>query len=168
MITFLRSYLQRIPGLFIFFAVIFFAQTAFAQVKFSVVCPDKKIGKNDLLQIQFKVEGASNVDNITPPSFNNFMVIEGPNQQRSVTSINGKISQSVAIGFSLQPTSTGKFTIGSATARADGNNYKTNPITVQVVAGSIVQQNSSNPNFSPFSNFDLPPTPVTHQFDDYI
>ncbi|MEO5907707.1 MAG: BatD family protein, partial [Ginsengibacter sp.] len=136
--------------------------------KFSVVCPDKKIGKNDLLQIQFKVEGASNVDNITPPSFNNFMVIEGPNQQRSVTSINGKVSQSVAIGFSLQPTSTGKFNIGSATARADGNNYKTNPITVQVVAGSIVQQNSSNPNLSPFSNFDLSPTPVTHQFDDYI
>ncbi len=170
MITFSRSYLQRIPGLFIFFAVIFFEQTTFAQVKFSVVCPDKKIGKNDLLQIQFKVEGASNVDNITPPAFNNFMVIEGPNQQRSVTSINGKVSQSVAIGFSLQPTSTGKFTIGSATARADGNNYKTNPITVQVVSGSIVQQNNSHPNLSPFpnSNFDLSPTPVTHQFDDYI
>jgi hypothetical protein len=170
MITFLRSYLKKIPELFIFFVAILFAQTSFAQVKFSVICPDKKIGKNDLLQIQFKVEGASNVDNITPPSFNNFIVVEGPNQQRSVTSINGKVSQSVAIGFSLQPTSTGKFTIGSATARADGNHYKTNPIIVQVVAGSIVQQNNNNPNLSPFRNlnFDLSPAPVTHQFDDYI
>jgi hypothetical protein len=170
MITSLPSYLKKIIQLFIFFTAILFVQASFAQVKFSVICPDKKIGKNDLLQIQFKVEGASNVDNITPPSFNNFIVVEGPNQQRSVTSINGKVNQSVAIGFSLQPTSTGKFTIGSATARADGNDYKTNPITVQVVAGSVVQQNNSSPNLPPFPNFnfDLSPAPVTHQFDDYI
>ena len=170
MITSLRSYSKKIVGLFIFFAAIFFVQASFAQVKFSVVCPDKKIGKNDLLQIQFKVEGASNVENITPPSFDNFIVVEGPNQQRSVTSINGKINQSVAIGFSLQPTSTGKFRIGSATARADGNDYKTNPITVQVVAGSVVQQNNNNRNLSPSPNlnFDFPLAPVTHQFDDYI
>jgi hypothetical protein len=170
MITFLRSYFKNIPALFIFLAAIFFVQPSFAQVKFSVVCPDKKIGKNDLLQIQFKVEGATNVDNITPPSFNNFTIVSGPNQQRSVTNINGKISQSVSIGFSLQPTSMGKFTIGSATASADGNNYKTNPITIEVVAGSVVQQNNSNPNPSPFPNlnFDFPPAPVTHRFDDYI
>lgn len=170
MITFLRSYLKKIHALFIFLAAIFVVQSSFAQVKFSVVCPDKKIGKNDVLQIQFKVEGASNVDNITPPSFNNFTIVSGPNQQRSVTNINGKINQSVSIGFSLQPLSTGKFTIGSATAIADGNDYKTNPITIEVVPGSVVQQNNSNPSSSPFPNlnFDFPPAPVTHQFDDYI
>jgi hypothetical protein len=170
MITFLPSYLKKITASFVFLAAIFFVQTSFAQVKFSVVCPDRKIGKNDLLQIQFKVEGASNVDNITPPSFNNFTIASGPNQQRSVTNINGKISQSVSIGFSLQPVSTGKFKIGSATAVADGNNYKTNPITIEVVAGSVVQQNNSNQNSSPLPNlnFDFPPAPVTHQFDDYI
>jgi hypothetical protein len=170
MITFLPSYLKKIPFSFIFLAAIFFVQPSIAQVKFSVVCPDKKIGKNDLLQIQFKVEGASNVDNITPPSFNNFTIVSGPNQQRSVTNINGKINQSVSIGFSLQPMSTGKFIIGSATAVADGNDYKTNPITIQVVSGSVVQQNNSNQNSSPFPNlnFDFPPAPVTHQFDDYI
>ncbi|HSV11909.1 MAG TPA: BatD family protein [Hanamia sp.] len=170
MITFLPSYLKKITASFVFLAAIFFVQTSFAQVKFSVVCPDRKIGKNDLLQIQFKVEGASNVDNITPPSFNNFTIVSGPNQQRSVTNINGKISQSVSIGFSLQPVSTGKFKIGSATAVADGNNYKTNPIFIEVVAGSVVQQNNSNQNSSPLPNlnFDFPPAPVTHQFDDYI
>jgi hypothetical protein len=170
MITLLPSHSKKFIQLLVFFTAIFFAQTSFAQIKFSVVCPDKKIGKNDLLQIQFKVEGATNVDNITPPSFDNFTIVEGPNQQRSISSINGKVSQSVAIGFSLQPTSTGKFTIKSATARADGNVYRTNPITVQVVAGSIIQQNNNNPNLSPFPNlnFDLSPAPVMHQFDDYI
>jgi uncharacterized membrane-anchored protein YhcB (DUF1043 family) len=170
MVTFLRSYLKKITALFIILAAIFFVQISFAQVKFSVVCPDKKIGKNDLLQIQFRVEGSANVDNITPPSFNNFTIVSGPNQQRSVTSINGKISQSVSIGFSLKPLSTGKFTIGPATAVADGTDYKTNPITIEVVDGSVVQQNSGNQNSSPFPslNFDFPPAPVTHQFDDYI
>jgi hypothetical protein len=170
MITFLRSYSKKIIQLILFFSAIFFAQASFAQVKFSVICPDKKIGKNDLLQIQFKVEGATNVDNITPPSFDNFIIVEGPNQQRSISSINGKVSQSVAIGFSLKPTTTGKFTIKSATARADGNDYKTNPITVQVVAGSVVQQSNNNPNLPSFPNFnfDLSPAPVAHQFDDYI
>ena len=124
-----------------------------------------------MLQIQFKVENASNVDNITPPSFNNFIVVEGPNQQRSVTSINGKVSQSVAIGYFLQPTSTGKFTIGSATAQADGNDYKTNPITGASCCRLCCSVRIiSNPNLSPFPNlnFDFPPAPVTHQFDDYI
>jgi len=106
MITLLPSHSKKFIQLLVFFTAIFFAQTSFAQIKFSVVCPDKKIGKNDLLQIQFKVEGATNVDNITPPSFDNFTIVEGPNQQRSISSINGKVSQSVAIGFSLQPTST--------------------------------------------------------------
>ncbi|MEO8721522.1 MAG: BatD family protein [Ginsengibacter sp.] len=166
----LRSYSQKTIRLFIFFIAVLFAQTSFSQIKFSIVCPQNKIGKNDLLQIQFKVDNATNVDNITPPSFNNFKVAEGPNQQRSVTSINGKVSQSVAIGYSLQPISTGKFTIGSATAVADGKTLKSAPITIEVVSGSVSSQNNPAQNLSPFPNlnFDSPSAPVAHQFDDYI
>ena len=170
MIKFLRSYFHKIIVSLLVVTAIFLSGSSYAQIKFSVVCPQKKIGKNDLLEIQFKVDNASNVDNITPPSFDNFIIASGPNQQRSVTSINGKVSQSVAIGFSLQPTSTGKFTIGSATAVAEGEKLKTKPITIEVVAGSVSPQNNSSQNSSPFPNLnlDFPPTPSTHQFDDYI
>lgn len=170
MIKFLRSYFHQILISLFFVTAISFCGPSLAQAKFSVVCPEKKIGKNDLLEIQFKVDNASNVDNITPPSFDHFVIVSGPNQQRSVTSINGKVSQSVAIGFSLQPTSTGKFTIGSATAIADGENLKTNPITIQVVAGSVSPQNNRPQSVLPFPNlnFDFPSPSVTHQFDDYI
>lgn len=170
MIKFLRSYFHKILVSLFLVTAIFFCGSSLAQVKISVVCPQQKIGKNDLLEIQFKVDNASNVDNITPPSFNNFIIVSGPNQQRSVTSINGKVSQSVAIGYSLQPRSTGKFTIGYATAIADGENLKTKPITIEVVAGSVSPQNSRSQNISPFPNLnlDFPPTPSVHQFDDYI
>lgn len=172
MISILQSYFKKFFLLFLIISAVFFTQTTFAQVKFSVVCPNKKIGKDDILQIQFKVENASNVDNITPPSFNSFTIVSGPNQERSESNINGKISQYVAIGFSLRPVSTGTFTIGSATAIADGKTYKTDPINIQVVNGSIVQSQPNNnaQNLSPFPNlnFDFPPAPSTHQFDDYI
>jgi len=170
MIQFLRSYLNKFLVSFILLAVILTPDSSFAQLKFSVVCPQKKIGKNDQLQIQFKVDNATNVDNITPPSFDNFIITSGPNQQRSVTSINGKISQSVSIGYSLQPTSTGKFTIGSATAIADGQNLKTQPITIQVVAGSVSPPNNNAQNLSPFANLNLDFSPASsvRQFDDYI
>src|SRR5437868_4361561 len=49
-----------------FFIVIFSAvtgnYTSFAQARFIAVCPQKKIGKNDYLQVQFKVENASNIE----------------------------------------------------------------------------------------------------------
>ena len=171
MSPFLQSYFKKFVHLSLIISAVFFAQTTFAQVKFSVACPDKKIGKDDVLQIQFKVENASSVDNITPPSFNNFSIVSGPNQERSQSNINGKISQYVALGFSLKPNSTGTFTIGAATAIADGKTYKTDPITIHVVNGSVAQSQPNNSqNSSPVPNFnlDFPPAPVTHQFDDYI
>lgn len=137
-----------------------------------MVCPQKKIGKNDVLHIKFKVENASNVDNITPPAFKNFTIVSGPNQERSQSNINGKVSGYVALGFTLAPTATGKFTIGPATAIADGENLSTNSITITVVNGSVAQSQTNNPqqNFPSFPNlnFGFPPAPVTHQFDDYI
>lgn len=172
MIRFLRSGFKIIFFLFLFLAALFIAQNSNAQLKFSVVCPNKKIGKNDLLQIKFKVENASNVDNITPPSFKNFTIVSGPNQESSTSNINGKVSQYVALEYSLAPTGTGKFTIGAATAVADDQHLSTKPITIQVVNGSVVQSqpNNSQQNLPPFPNlnFDFPAAPVTHQFDDYI
>ncbi|MGN6247714.1 MAG: BatD family protein [Ginsengibacter sp.] len=172
MITILRTKSAIIFFSILFISIVFYAQTTIAQVKFSVECPNKKIGKDDLLQIKFKVENAESVDNINPPDFKNFTVVSGPNQESSTSNINGKVSQYVVLGYSLQPDATGTFTIGPATAEADGQKLTTNPITITVVKGSVVksQPNSSQQGFPslPNLNFDFPPAPVTHQFDDYI
>ncbi len=171
MVTFLRSGIYKAFGLLIFLTAFFTQESSFAQVKFFAVCPEKKIGKNDMLQIQFKIENASHIETIIPPSFKNFTIVSGPNQESGMTSINGKVNQYVAIGFSLQPKSTGKFTIGPATARADGKELSSAPITVEITNASTSQPNNNSANsLSPFSNFnfDFPTAPATHQFDDYI
>ncbi|MDP4285460.1 MAG: BatD family protein [Bacteroidota bacterium] len=172
--TFLRTGTFRFFILLLLLNLISAGETSFAQVKFSVVCPQKKIGKNEILQIQFKVENASNIDNITPPSFKDFNIVGGPNQQSGMSNINGKINQYVAIGYDLQPKSTGKFAIGPAKAHADGKDYVSAPITIEVTNASTAQSNNNSANppnpFSPFANFnfDLPSLSPTHQFDDYI
>ncbi len=83
--------------------------TSFAQPSFTAICPQKKIGKNEYLQVQFKVENAANVETIIPPSFKNFSIVSGPNQESGMTSINGKVDQYVSISYFLKPNSTGTF-----------------------------------------------------------
>lgn len=150
------------------------SNSSFGQIKFSTVCPNNTIGKDDYLQVQFQVENADNVETIIPPSFKNFDVISGPNQQSSISIVNGKRDQSIAIGFYLKPKGPGKYVIGPATARADGKDYHTAPLTVQVTnvpsSNSSASSNQGNISLSPFGNmtFDFPSQPTVHRFDDYI
>jgi hypothetical protein len=150
------------------FIFIFLFSVSFAQIKFSASTNDKTIGRNDYLQVQFTVENASNVESIMPPSFKNFAVVSGPNQQSSMSNVNGSIKQSLSLGFVLQPLSAGNFTIGSATLKADGKEYHSNPLSVQVT--NSASSNKTGGSLSPFGNItlDFPAEPATHQFDDYI
>ena len=160
---------------FLFLSIFLFAisagEVAHAQIKFTAVCHDRKIGKNDLLQVQFKIENASNLETIIPPDFKGFEIVNGPNQESSTSIINGQKSQYVSIGFFLQPKSTGTFTIGAAKAKADGHEFTTSPFKVEVSNQTPPGPPASQPNsLSPFSgfNFDYPTAPSTSQFDDYI
>jgi hypothetical protein len=169
MIRILRSLFIRSLAVFIFPAGLLVCKSSCAQAKFSVICPDK-IGRNEILDIKFRVENGSQVQNMVPPSFKGFNVVGGPNQETSMSNINGKVSQYVAIGYSLQPTALGNFTIGPATAYIDGREYHTQPVTVEVTKGSTQQSGNAGSGPSPFPNlnFDFPPMPLTHEFDDYI
>ena len=160
----------------LFFILVFLTATGryatlFAQASFTAVCPQKKIGKNDYLQVQFKVENASNVETIIPPSFKNFSVVSGPNQESGMISINGKVDQYVSISYFLKPNSTGNFTIAPATAKADGKEFHSNPVNVEVTNASSSPAGNNLPNsLSVFGNmnFDFPVEPPVHRFDDYI
>jgi hypothetical protein len=175
MITYLQKISARLFFTLVFTVAIVSYKTSTAQANFTVVCPQNKIGKNEYLQVQFKVENASNVDAINPPSFKNFSVVSGPNQESGMTSINGKVDQYVSIGYLLKPNGPGNFTIGPATAKADGKDFKTTPLSVEVTNSSATSSSNSGANnlansFSPFANlnFDFPPEPTEHTFDDYI
>lgn len=168
----LQTGAARLLFYLVFLSGICASKNSFSQIKFTTVCADKTIGKNDYLQIQFKVENAPDVESIIPPSFKNFSVVSGPNQQSSMSIVNGKTDQSISIGFYLKPRGTGKYVIGPATARINGKEYHTDPVSIEVTNASSnsSKSNSGSTSLSPFGNmnFDFPTEPTIHRFDDYI
>jgi len=116
------------------FSLVF--STTKGQVKFSTVTSSKEIGKSDFVQIEFVVENAQQIEEITPPSFHDFQVVKGPIQSSGMSIVNGAMSQYKALSFVLQPTKTGRFTLPGATANIDGKQMTSNAVSINVVAGS--------------------------------
>ena len=126
-----------------YFAIIFFLFSSgiFAQ-SLTASVSDNPVGLQDRFQVTFTFSGTdiNNIKNFSAPSFNNFLTLSGPNQSTSIQFINGAQSASISFSYYLQPKSIGKFTIGSASIDYKGTQYKSDPITVEVVKGSSQPQ----------------------------
>lgn len=142
----MASFLQK-TLLFIFTTTTFFLK---AQVKFTASVSSPQICKNEFVQLRFTVENAKEVQQISPPLFKNFIVVSGPNQESSMTMINGNVNQYISVNFVLKPKSPGNFTIEPATAEADGRKVKSNAVKISV-SNTLADNNTGGSNFnSPF------------------
>jgi len=136
-----------------------------AQVKFTTVVNSKTIGRGDYLQIEFYVENARQIDQMTPPEFPGFQVVQGPIQSSGMSIVNGNMSQYKSLSYVLQPVKTGKFTIGGASATVDGKHMQSNSVTINVSASSTGAGGGPAPSNSqpvnPFPNMNWPPDPFS-------
>jgi hypothetical protein len=130
--------------------LLFIACTSEAQVKFTTVASSHEIGRSDYVQIEFVVENAKEIEHLTPPSFADFHVVQGPIQSSGMSIINGDMSQYKSLSFVLQPVKTGKFTVGSASATVDGKLMHSNPVTIEVNSSSSSNGGPAVPN-NPFN-----------------
>ncbi|MCU0413193.1 MAG: BatD family protein [Ignavibacteriaceae bacterium] len=112
-------------------------QTNFAQ-DFTASVNETTVADNERFQVSFTFSGKSinNLSKFSPPAFENFLILSGPNQSTSIQIINGAQSASLTYSFVVQPKSVGTFTIGSAGIEQAGNTYKTEPIKITVVKGA--------------------------------
>ncbi|BBB32289.1 aerotolerance-related exported protein BatD [Thermotomaculum hydrothermale] len=116
---------------------------------------NNKIGTDDTLT--FTIEG-ENLDGdlniVSSLNFPGFTIVSGPNRSHSISIVNGSMSKKDSLSFVLAPEREGKFTIPSFTVKAGDKEYKTKPIEIEVVKGSIVphQRNRGNA-YDPFDNF---------------
>ena len=108
---------------------------ASGQVKFTTVASSQELGQGDYLQVEFVIENARQIAELTPPDFPGFHLIQGPIQSSGMSVINGNMSQYKGLSFVLQPARTGKFTIAGAVAVVDGQKMRSNSITITVHAG---------------------------------
>lgn len=126
-------------------------------VVFSANASAGTIGIEDQVQVTFTIENVEGLQGITQPSFPDFRVLGGPYQsQSSSISFNGNQrvqSVSVSLTYILQATRTGTLTIPPVSAKDAANrSYQCNPLSIQVVKGSVGQQQRRQQSRDPFDD----------------
>lgn len=99
------------------------------------------VGIEDTFALVITIEGRS-IDlkgEISTPELANLEIVGGPSVSTRVSFINGAISQSRQYTLFLRPTAVGPARIGPVHANLGGVERATNPIAIEVVAGSRVQ-----------------------------
>ncbi len=129
------------------------ASSTLAQVKFEAKVSKSTLGVNERLRIDFQMN--EDGDNFTPPSFENFKVVMGPNQSISNSWINGKRSFSKTYSYILTPTRKGKFKIKQATVEINGQVFKTTPIDLVVTSAVEVPKDPNDPSYIADQNLHL-------------
>ena len=114
--------------------------------EFNASVNETTVADNERFQVTFTFSGKSinNLSKFSPPSFENFLILSGPNQSTSIQIINGAQSAQLSYTFVVQPKSLGNFTIGSASIMQDGNTYKSEPIKISVVKGQNKPKQQQN------------------------
>ncbi|MDD4639220.1 MAG: BatD family protein [Bacteroidales bacterium] len=115
-----------------------------AQHSFKLDAPGV-VALDESFRIVFTATGECS--DFTPPNLGDFEVLAGPSTSRmsSTQIINGKKTESFQISYTyiLQPKSTGKFTISSASVLIDGKRYSSSPAPIEVIKGDNASASDS-------------------------
>ncbi len=136
-----------------------------AQVNFYTIISPQTISKDEYITYRIVVENASSVQNITPPSFKNFIVLNGPMQESGFSSSNGNSTRFISLVYVLKPKTAGKFKIGPATSAIGGKVLKSNVINLSVTNSATANAGIPN-NYPGSSGYD--PTSQSSDFNEYI
>jgi hypothetical protein len=112
--------------------------------KFTAQVSQTQVGTGEAFEISFSIKG--NAERFSPPEFEGFQVVSGPNVSQSMTSINGSMSVSSSYSFVLVPVKAGTYSIGAASVVIGGRRYTTGAIEIRVVKGRPVPQGGSGNN----------------------
>ena len=124
------------------YALLLNSSLIIAQVNFEATLSKNKLGLNERLRIDFVMN--KNGDNFTPPNFENFQIIGGPNQSIKTSYLNGEQNFiKKTFSYFLKPLKKGKLIISQATVTIDGQEYKSLPVEVNVT-NSVKGANSNS------------------------
>ncbi len=115
---------------YILFVCIILTQSILAQVSFTAQVNTDQVPLNDMIQIDFTMNGDG--DNFSPPTFEGFSILSGPNTSVSYAFSNGRKSFKKSFSYILQPKRKGRIIIGKANVQIEGTTYQTEPITITV------------------------------------
>ncbi|MEJ8817055.1 BatD family protein [Lacibacter sp. H407] len=123
-----------------------------AQVKFSVIPSKTVVQLNETIQLQFVVEGASQIDEFTAPSFRNFEQVTGLDQTNGWTWINGALTEYVTYSILLRPKIKGKLPVASAVVKVKGRVYTSSPFMIVVADARVLEEEKPDYYLRPGEN----------------
>ncbi len=114
------------------------------QISFTAKANKYVVGENERFTVEFKLNERGS--NFNPPDFTHFVVLSGPNPSQ-VSSFDSRRGRSFSLAYSyyLRPRKKGTFTIGSASIKAGGRTYKTEPLKIEVVEQAAQPANPNDP-----------------------
>ncbi len=129
-------------------------------VVFTAQASAGKMGIKDLVQVDYTIRDAQNLQTMTAPSTADFDVVQGPYTSRSTSSsFNGRTSttsEALTRQYVLRPKHEGTITIPPIIAKdAAGHTYQSNAVVIQVVPGTLQQQRRAQPQQDPFGGDDV-------------
>ncbi len=114
-----------------------------AQVEFIATADAKQVVTGQYFTVKFTLKNGDG-DQFKPPSFAGLQVVGGPSRSQMRSNINGQVSYEVSYGYTLSADKPGKLKIGSATINANGETYKTAPLSIDVVKAAKQDANAAN------------------------
>jgi len=133
----------------ILFLIIILTGKAFSEVRIIATVDKKLISIHEGVRLEIRVEGTQQA---SPPLLKNikgFRMVQGPSESTQISIVNGKQTSSINYSYILVPLGTGKQTVGPIDITAAGKNYRTKPITIEVVGDNYKAskaQKVNNPN----------------------
>jgi len=115
-----------------------------AQINFEATVSKSKLALNERLRIDFVMN--QNGDNFSPPEFENFQIIGGPNQSIKTSYVNGERKFSKTYSYFLKPLKKGTLKINQASIEIDGEIYKSLQIEV-LITDSVKQPSDSTTQY---------------------
>ena len=161
----MNLFVQRI---FLLLIISLLVQTAGAQVKYKASVIPSQINKDEYATLRLEIDNASNIEQLNPPSLNDFTIVSGPNQETGMSSVNGVSKVYMAISFVIKPKRAGKFTVGPSSVVVAGKQYKSGPVNVTVK--NETGRTQSGQAATPYSNPFIDPTAPrpSEIYEDYI
>lgn len=129
---------------------------------FSVEISTDSLLLGNYLQVKFTLKNAQGED-FTPPLFEGFRTVSGPNFASSFSMVNGAVTQSVSYSFDLEPLEVGNYYIEPASIRVGEKVLETEPVEVMVVPNpdGVIQQPKTGMQLFEFRFDDFGFSPMT-------
>ncbi len=109
------------------------------EITFQALVDRQEIATGEPVKLTIELNNASASSGISTPDFGGMIVLQGPMESNSFSSVNGRMTRSSSRIWYLTAPQPGKYTIGAAAVRIGNASLQTDPITITVSKGSSGQ-----------------------------